>query len=219
LIEAVQGLRTPQAPAVRSEGNRVLRTYGIGAQILQDLGIRRMRVLSAPWQLRGLSAFDLEITEYGHRRITTMDIRTAKATPRRATCTSPSSLRASGSWSQPSAALSTRSGVTARADAVELIRVPGALSCRRHPQVAGTAALDAIIALGAVIRGETARFDYVAGECSRGYALAIESVRSAFGTRPSRSSRRWRGADGDNKGAEAAVTAIEMANLLRRLDT
>jgi 3,4-dihydroxy 2-butanone 4-phosphate synthase/GTP cyclohydrolase II len=64
LIEAVQALRTPQTPAARSEGNRVLRTYGIGAQILQDLGIRRMRVLSAPWQLRGLSAFDLEITEY-----------------------------------------------------------------------------------------------------------------------------------------------------------
>ena len=42
----------------------MLRTYGIGAQILKDLGLKRMRVLSAPKQLQGLSAFDLEITEY-----------------------------------------------------------------------------------------------------------------------------------------------------------
>ena len=42
----------------------VLRTYGIGAQILKDLGVRRMRVLSAPKQLQGISAFDLEVAEY-----------------------------------------------------------------------------------------------------------------------------------------------------------
>ena len=45
-------------------GATVLRTYGIGAQILKDLGLKRMRVLSAPKQLQGLSAFDLEMTEY-----------------------------------------------------------------------------------------------------------------------------------------------------------
>jgi 3,4-dihydroxy 2-butanone 4-phosphate synthase/GTP cyclohydrolase II len=48
----------------RSGGGGVLRTYGVGAQILKDLGIRRMRVLSAPKQLRGISAFDLEIESY-----------------------------------------------------------------------------------------------------------------------------------------------------------
>ncbi len=42
----------------------VLRTFGVGAQILQDLGVHRMRVLSAPKQLHGLSAFGLEIVEY-----------------------------------------------------------------------------------------------------------------------------------------------------------
>jgi 3,4-dihydroxy 2-butanone 4-phosphate synthase / GTP cyclohydrolase II len=52
----------PAAP--RSVGATVLRTYGIGAQILKDLGLKRMRVLSAPKQLQGLSAFDLEVTEY-----------------------------------------------------------------------------------------------------------------------------------------------------------
>jgi 3,4-dihydroxy 2-butanone 4-phosphate synthase/GTP cyclohydrolase II len=42
----------------------VLRTYGIGAQILKDLGVRRMQVLSAPKQMFGISAFDLEVTGY-----------------------------------------------------------------------------------------------------------------------------------------------------------
>jgi 3,4-dihydroxy 2-butanone 4-phosphate synthase/GTP cyclohydrolase II len=64
------------ADAVRSLGNRnavdpgqplsgpVLRTFGIGAQILQDLGVRRMRVLSAPKHMYGISAFGLEIVDY-----------------------------------------------------------------------------------------------------------------------------------------------------------
>jgi 3,4-dihydroxy 2-butanone 4-phosphate synthase/GTP cyclohydrolase II len=62
LVDSAQALgsgrpRTPpNAP--------VLRTYGIGAQILQDLGVTRMRVLSAPKQMLGLSAFGLEVTEY-----------------------------------------------------------------------------------------------------------------------------------------------------------
>jgi 3,4-dihydroxy 2-butanone 4-phosphate synthase/GTP cyclohydrolase II len=48
----------------RHPGATVLRTYGIGAQILKDLGLKRMRVLSAPKQLQGLAAFDLEVTSY-----------------------------------------------------------------------------------------------------------------------------------------------------------
>ncbi len=47
-----------------AEGQTVLRTYGVGAQILQDLGVTRMRVLSAPKLFRGISAFGLEIIEY-----------------------------------------------------------------------------------------------------------------------------------------------------------
>ena len=45
-------------------GGAVLRTYGIGAQILRDLGVTRMRVLSAPRQLLGIAAFGLEVTGY-----------------------------------------------------------------------------------------------------------------------------------------------------------
>jgi 3,4-dihydroxy 2-butanone 4-phosphate synthase / GTP cyclohydrolase II len=48
----------------RNPGATVVRTYGIGAQILKDLGLSRMRVLSAPKQLQGLAAFGLEVTEY-----------------------------------------------------------------------------------------------------------------------------------------------------------
>jgi 3,4-dihydroxy 2-butanone 4-phosphate synthase/GTP cyclohydrolase II len=51
-------------PAARHAGATVVRTYGIGAQILKDLGLTRIRVLSAPKQLQGIAAFDLEVTEY-----------------------------------------------------------------------------------------------------------------------------------------------------------
>jgi 3,4-dihydroxy 2-butanone 4-phosphate synthase/GTP cyclohydrolase II len=50
--------------APRTAGATVVRTYGIGAQILKDLGLTRMRVLSAPKQLQGLAAYELEVTEY-----------------------------------------------------------------------------------------------------------------------------------------------------------
>jgi 3,4-dihydroxy 2-butanone 4-phosphate synthase/GTP cyclohydrolase II len=61
-ISATAG--TPPPIVSERPGGGVLRTYGVGAQILQDLGIRRMRVLSAPRQLQGISAFDLEIESY-----------------------------------------------------------------------------------------------------------------------------------------------------------
>jgi 3,4-dihydroxy 2-butanone 4-phosphate synthase/GTP cyclohydrolase II len=51
-------------PNAGHTGATVVRTYGIGAQILKDLGLTRMRVLSAPKQLQGLAAFDLEVTSY-----------------------------------------------------------------------------------------------------------------------------------------------------------
>ncbi len=48
----------------RRSGNEVLRTYGVGAQILRDLGLSKIRVLSAPKHMYAISGFDLEITEY-----------------------------------------------------------------------------------------------------------------------------------------------------------
>jgi 3,4-dihydroxy 2-butanone 4-phosphate synthase/GTP cyclohydrolase II len=64
LADAVQGLPQREPAPAADQAQAVLRTYGIGAQILKDLGVRRMRVLSAPKQLHGISAFDLEVAEY-----------------------------------------------------------------------------------------------------------------------------------------------------------
>ncbi len=68
LMEAVQSMHRSEhaAASTSGSGTHVLRTYGIGAQILKDLGLSRMRVLSAPKQLQGLSGFDLEIVGYVH---------------------------------------------------------------------------------------------------------------------------------------------------------
>jgi 3,4-dihydroxy 2-butanone 4-phosphate synthase / GTP cyclohydrolase II len=69
LTEAVRTFATP-APAATPESGAeaaegtVLRTFGVGAQILTDLGVKRMRVLSAPKQMHGISAFGLEVDGY-----------------------------------------------------------------------------------------------------------------------------------------------------------
>jgi 3,4-dihydroxy 2-butanone 4-phosphate synthase / GTP cyclohydrolase II len=60
---AAPATATEAASASSAEGG-VLRTFGVGAQILKDLGVRRMRVLSAPKQMHGISAFGLEIEGY-----------------------------------------------------------------------------------------------------------------------------------------------------------
>jgi 3,4-dihydroxy 2-butanone 4-phosphate synthase/GTP cyclohydrolase II len=59
LLEKIRGQHW-----VGLEESRVLRTYGIGAQILKDLGVHSMRVLSAPLQMTGLAAFDIKVVEY-----------------------------------------------------------------------------------------------------------------------------------------------------------
>jgi len=107
---------------------------------------------------------------------------------------------------------------------IEIVRVPGAFDI---PIVARKLALsrryEALIALGAVVRGQTPHFDYVAGECASGIArVALESgVPIAFGvltTDTMEQAVERAGGKAGNKGADAALTALEMANLLRRLD-
>jgi 3,4-dihydroxy 2-butanone 4-phosphate synthase/GTP cyclohydrolase II len=63
-IRIVEGNVPPHAPDGAGDESRILRTYGVGAQILTDLGVRRMRVLSAPMRLQGISGFGLEVVEY-----------------------------------------------------------------------------------------------------------------------------------------------------------
>jgi 3,4-dihydroxy 2-butanone 4-phosphate synthase/GTP cyclohydrolase II len=64
-MDAVEGLgRERDDLTERRSGDAVLRTYGVGAQILRDLGLSKIRVLSAPKHMYAISGFDLEITEY-----------------------------------------------------------------------------------------------------------------------------------------------------------
>jgi 6,7-dimethyl-8-ribityllumazine synthase len=107
---------------------------------------------------------------------------------------------------------------------VEIIRVPGAFELpfvvRR---VAASRRYDAVIALGAVIRGATPHFDHVAGQCAAGLARAAEEsgVPVAFGvltTDTIEQAIERAGTKAGNKGADAALCALELANLLRRLD-
>jgi len=115
----------------------------------------------------------------------------------------------------------TRSG--ADPNLVDLIRVPGSWEV---PLVAAELArqhrYDAVICLACVIRGETPHFDYVAGEAAKGIASASSEtgVPVAFGVLTTNTLEQAidrAGAKGGNKGFDAAMTAIEMANLLRTL--
>jgi 6,7-dimethyl-8-ribityllumazine synthase len=106
---------------------------------------------------------------------------------------------------------------------VEIIWVPGAFEI---PLIAKKAAksgkYDAVICLGAVIRGATAHFDYVSGEVSKGIAnVSLETEKPViFGvltTDTIEQAIERAGTKAGNKGYEAAVTAIEMANLLKEI--
>jgi 6,7-dimethyl-8-ribityllumazine synthase len=105
-------------------------------------------------------------------------------------------------------------------EAVTLVTVPGALEIPLALQkMANTGKFDALIALGAVIRGETYHFEVVANQSASGVAsVQLDSgipVANAILTTLDEKQARARMS---KKGAEAARVAIEMANLLRRLD-
>lgn len=114
-----------------------------------------------------------------------------------------------------------RSG--AAADDIEIVKVPG--SWEMPLAVAELARLqrhNAIICLGAVIRGETPHFDYVANEAAKGIAQASmqAGVPVAFGVLTTNTLEQAidrAGAKSGNKGFDAAMSAIEMANVLRSL--
>jgi len=108
-------------------------------------------------------------------------------------------------------------------DLIDVIKVPGSWEV---PLVAAEVArqhrYDAVICLSAVIRGDTPHFDYVAAEAAKGvaHAAAETGVPVAFGVLTTNTLEQAidrAGAKGGNKGFDAAMTAIEMANLLRTL--
>ncbi len=109
-------------------------------------------------------------------------------------------------------------------DDITLVRVPGAVELPVATQkVAAKGEFDAIITLGAVIRGGTPHFDFVAGECNKGLSqVAMQySVPVAFGvltTDTIEQAIERAGTKAGNKGGEAALGALEMINVMRELD-
>ena len=107
---------------------------------------------------------------------------------------------------------------------IEIVRVPGSYEMPLAAErIAAGRRADGIIALGAVIRGSTPHFDFVAGECVRGLSavgrahgvpvgfgvLTVDTIEQAI---------ERAGTKAGNKGEEAALAVIEMVSLLRRLD-
>ncbi len=107
---------------------------------------------------------------------------------------------------------------------ITIVRVPGAFEMPLVVEkVAASGDYDAVVALGAVIRGGTPHFEYVAGECVKGIAqvtlkhgvpvsfgvLTVDTIEQAI---------ERAGTKAGNKGAEAAMSAIEMVNILRQID-
>ena len=108
-------------------------------------------------------------------------------------------------------------------ESIEIIRVPGAYEMPISAQrIAQTGKYDSIIALGAVIRGSTPHFDFVAGECSKGLAQVslaadLPIIFGVLTTDTIEQAVERAGTKAGNKGAEAAVTAIEMISLFNKL--
>lgn len=111
----------------------------------------------------------------------------------------------------------------AKKEDIHLIKTPGAYELPLAVQkAAASKRYDAIVAVGAVIRGSTPHFDYVAGECVKGISsislrheipvalgvLTVDTIEQAI---------ERAGAKAGNKGAEAALSAIEMVNLLNQM--
>ena len=108
-------------------------------------------------------------------------------------------------------------------DAIDVVRVPGSFEIPLVAQrLAASDAYAAVICLGAVIRGDTDHYDHVAGEAAAGVARAAldTGVPVIFGVLTCdtlEQAMNRAGAKAGNKGFEAALTAIEMVNLLRQL--
>ena len=109
-------------------------------------------------------------------------------------------------------------------DDVTVIRVPGAYEMPlAAKKVAEQGKYDAIIALGAVIRGGTPHFDFVAGECNKGLAqVSLDAgIPVAFGVITTDSIEQAierSGTKAGNKGSEAALSALEMVNVVSAIN-
>jgi 6,7-dimethyl-8-ribityllumazine synthase len=106
---------------------------------------------------------------------------------------------------------------------IQLVRVPGAWEIPQAAEEIATAGkVDALVAVGVVIRGETPHFDYICSACSQGLARVAERHRLPVGfgvltCDTSEQAQERAGGKAGNKGWDAALAALEMADLLSRL--
>jgi 6,7-dimethyl-8-ribityllumazine synthase len=106
---------------------------------------------------------------------------------------------------------------------ITVIRVPGAFEIPLVAErMAATGKYDALVCLGAVIRGDTPHFEYVSDAVTRGIGEAISRYRIPIGfgvltTNNVEQAMERSGSKDANKGYEAALTAVEMINVLRQL--
>jgi 6,7-dimethyl-8-ribityllumazine synthase len=111
----------------------------------------------------------------------------------------------------------------AAASDIAVVRVPGAWEIPQAlEELAARGGVEALIAIGAVIRGDTPHFDYICAECSSGIGRVAAKYRIpvAFGVLTcdtTQQAEERSGGEGGNKGAEAALAALEMASLFDRL--
>ena len=121
------------------------------------------------------------------------------------------------------AALETLKKQGASETSLHVVRVPGAFEIPLVArQLANSKQFDAVICLGAVIRGETPHFDFISAEMSRGIARAsldtgIPVIFGVLTTNTAEEALARAGTTEVNRGAEAACTAIEMATLMKEL--
>ncbi len=112
----------------------------------------------------------------------------------------------------------------AEEDDIEIAWVPGAFEIPLAAQkMAKTGKYDAVVCLGAVIRGSTAHFEYVSSEVTKGIAnislnLDIPVIFGVLTTDTIEQAIERAGTKAGNKGSEAAATAIEMANLMSEIE-
>ena len=108
-------------------------------------------------------------------------------------------------------------------DDIDIAWVPGAFEIPLiAKKMAGTGRYDAVICLGAVIRGSTTHYDYVCNEASKGIAqvgmqTGVPTIFSVVTTENIEQAIERAGTKAGNKGADGAMSAMEMANLLKKL--
>ena len=223
------------------------KTYGIGAQILRELGVGKMQLLSNPRKLGSMSGYGLEVTGFvpmpgstaqaparlirpftrlAPTQNTTEFTWKSDNTNRISTATDCASASCRRASTNPSATVSRtpasknceRLGVTG--EDVLLVTVPGALEIPLALQkLAESAQFDALIALGAVIRGETYHFELVSNESGAGITrIALDFGMPIANAVLTTENDEQAVARMTEKGRDAARVAVEMANLAVALE-